>query len=84
MIIAMKSLSFIVDNVQKDQEKECKGHKYFAMCRLCKGSYRSCVFLPCCHILFCWNCGQHFISCDECQSVVNKRMHVEMGRSSPN
>lgn len=73
---------FLVCYVQRCLGTEFSKHRYFAMCILCKGSYRSCAFLPCCHILFCWNCGQHFRRCDECQLEVDRRMHVRLGRSS--
>lgn len=76
-------ITFIVDASERDQAVAVESHRYFAMCRLCGERFRSCVFLPCRHILFCWNCGQHFWRCDECQLDIVRRMHVDMGRSLP-
>lgn len=75
--------SRVTDASERDQAVAVESHRYFAMCRLCGERFRSCVFLPCRHILFCWNCGQHFRRCDECQLDIVRRMHVDMGRSLP-
>uniref|UniRef100_A0A8W8KZJ6 RING-type domain-containing protein n=1 Tax=Magallana gigas TaxID=29159 RepID=A0A8W8KZJ6_MAGGI len=56
--------------------QENKELRRILYCRRCRRQHRSCLFLPCRHLLYCFDCGELFRYCEVCREFIMQRLHV--------
>ncbi|MCY4329373.1 MAG: hypothetical protein OXC48_04740, partial [Endozoicomonadaceae bacterium] len=68
--------SLTVDQQIELAEKEYQRRLEWMLCKVCKFKERDCVYLPCAHIVACFECGQKAQTCVDCSQNIKTLVKV--------